>query len=253
MRSAAESYATAMFTSVPAGAPAGLMFAQSDPVSGIGAASTRTAVCEAAAPDPSPASRVSERNTATVATRRTACMVPLRGGHSSPDYLLFGNSALVRRPRPAARTIGARAAGTGNIVLNNEGRIARHSGGRRMPVAAEALRKLLQEFNARTSAKMSAIVSRSGVPVAWVLPDDAQVDNFATMAATLLGALEVMYATMKRDAPNRVTVVADGGILTVHGVTGKMFFVAMTEKQTAAFGKAVADALSKAKGLLGEA
>src|SRR5437667_11405966 len=106
-------------------------------------------------------------------------------------------------------------------VLNNEGRIARHSGGSRMPVAAEALRKLLQEFNARTSAKMSAIVTRSGVPVAWVLPDDAQVDNFATMAATLLGALEVMYATMKRNAPNRVTVVADGGILTVHGVTGK--------------------------------
>src|SRR2546429_6153204 len=30
---------------------------------------------------------------------------------------------------------------------------------------------------------MSAIVSRSGVPVAWVLPDEAQVDNFATMAA----------------------------------------------------------------------
>ena len=54
-----------------------------------------------------------------------------------------------------------------------------------MPVAVEALRKLLTDFNARTGAKMSAIVSRSGVPVAWVLPDDAQVDNFAMMAATL--------------------------------------------------------------------
>jgi len=104
-----------------------------------------------------------------------------------------------------------------------------------VPVAVEALRKLLTDFNSRTGAKMSAIVSRSGVPVAWVLPDDAQVDNFATMAATLLGALEVMY-----------------GILSVHGVSGKMFFVAMAEKQTAAFGKAVADALGKAKGLLGE-
>ncbi len=122
-----------------------------------------------------------------------------------------------------------------------------------MPVAVEALRKLLEDFNAHTSAKMSAIVSRSGVPVAWVLPDDAQVDNFATMAATLLGALEVIYATMKRDAPNRITVVSDGGILTVHGVTGKMFFVAMADKQTPSFGKAVADTLSKAKGLLGEA
>jgi predicted regulator of Ras-like GTPase activity (Roadblock/LC7/MglB family) len=121
-----------------------------------------------------------------------------------------------------------------------------------MPVAAEALRKLLQDFNTRTDATMSAIVSRSGVPVAWVLPDDAQVDNFATMAATLLGALEVIYATMKVDAPSRITVVSDGGVLTVHGVTGKMFFVAMTDKETAAFSKAVADALSKAKTLLGE-
>src|SRR2546427_1558449 len=135
--------------------------------------------------------------------------------------------------------------------LNNEGRIAairRES----LTVAVEALRKLLHEFNARTNARMSAIVSRSGVPVAWVLPDDAQVDNFATMAATLLGALEVMYGTMKMEAPNRITVASDSGILSVHGVTGKMFFVAMAEKQTAAFGKAVAEALGKVKGLLGE-
>jgi len=121
-----------------------------------------------------------------------------------------------------------------------------------VPVAVEALRKLLTDFNSRTGAKMSAIVSRSGVPVAWVLPDDTQVDNFATMAATLLGALEVMYGAMKMDAPNRISVASDSGILSVHGVSGKMFFVAMAEKQTAAFGKAVEEALGKAKGLLGE-
>src|SRR2546430_12170000 len=73
---------------------------------------------------------------------------------------------------------------------------------------------------------MSAIVSRSGVPVAWVLPDEAQVDNFATMAATLLGALEVIYATMKAATPTHVTVESEGGILSVREVTGKMFFVA---------------------------
>ena len=120
-------------------------------------------------------------------------------------------------------------------------------------MAVEALRKLLQDFNVRTSAKMSAVVSRSGVPVAWVLPDDAQVDNFATMAATLLGALEVMYTTMKARAPSQVTVESDGGVLTVRGVTGKMFFVAMTDKRSPTFGKAVDEAISKARGLLGEA
>ena len=120
-----------------------------------------------------------------------------------------------------------------------------------MPVAVEGLRKLLQDFNARTGARMSAIVSRSGVPVAWVLPDEAQVDNFATMAATLLGALEVMYATMKADAPNRVTVESEGGILSVRGVSGKMFFVAMSDERSATFSESLDEALSKAKGLLG--
>ncbi len=121
-----------------------------------------------------------------------------------------------------------------------------------MPVAVEALRKLLRDFNARTSARMSAIVSRSGVPVAWVLPDDAQVDNFATMAATLLGALEVIYSTMKAPTPSRITVASEGGVLTVREVTGKMFFVAMAEKGSASYGKAIDETLAKAKGLLGE-
>ena len=120
-----------------------------------------------------------------------------------------------------------------------------------MPVAVEALRKLLRDFNARTGAKMSAIVSRSGVPVAWVLPDDAQVDNFATMAATLLGALEVIYATMKASAPTYVTVESEGGILSVREVTGKMFFVGMAEKRSPTLVRSVDDLITKAKGLLG--
>src|SRR5881396_3290950 len=134
--------------------------------------------------------------------------------------------------------------------LNNEGCIARRFGGIRLPVAVEALRKLLTDFNARTGARMSAIVSRSGVPVAWVLPDDAQVDNFATMAATLLGALEVIYATMKANAPTHVTVESEGGILSVREVTGKMFFVGMAEKRSPALVRAIDDVITKSKALL---
>jgi len=122
-----------------------------------------------------------------------------------------------------------------------------------VPVAVEALRNLLQDFNSRTGARMSAIVSRSGVPIAWVLPDEAQVDNFATMAATLLGALEVIYGTMKAAAPSHVTVESEGGILTVRGLSGKMFFVAMADKRSPTFAKSLDEALTKAKGLLLEA
>jgi len=112
---------------------------------------------------------------------------------------------------------------------------------------------MLREFNGRTGARMSAVVSRSGVPVASSMPEDVQVDNFATMAATLLGALEVIYSTLDVDAPNNVTVEAEGGILTVREVTGKMFFVALAEERTAADAKAIDEAIAKAKGLLGEA
>src|SRR5207245_11647952 len=101
MRSAAESYTIAMFTIVPEGPPLGLMFVQSDPVSGMGAASTWIAGCGAADPDPSPASRVRERNTATVATRRTARIVPLRGGHRLPLICYLG-PALVKRLGPCS-------------------------------------------------------------------------------------------------------------------------------------------------------
>lgn len=121
-----------------------------------------------------------------------------------------------------------------------------------MSVAVEALRKLLQDFNARSGARMSAIVSRSGVAVAWALPQDVQVDNFATMAATLLGALEVIYSTMKAEAPSRVTVETDGGVLTVREVTGRVFFVSVADKKAGVAAKAIDDTVAKAKGLLGE-
>src|SRR5437867_8756404 len=97
---------------------------------------------------------------------------------------------------------------------------------------------------------MSAIVSRSGVPVAWVLPDEAQVDNFATMAATLLGALEVIYATMKAATPTHVTVESEGGILSVREVTGIMFFVAIATRLSPHVVKSIAALVLRAKGFL---
>ena len=99
---------------------------------------------------------------------------------------------------------------------------------------------------------MSAIVSRSGVPVAWALPADVQVDNFATMAATLLGALEVIYSTMKASAPTHIAVESESGVLIVREITGKMFFVSLADKNSAPLSKAVETTLTKARDLLGE-
>lgn len=119
-----------------------------------------------------------------------------------------------------------------------------------MPIAAEELRVLLKGFNARTGTRASAIVTRSGVPIAWALPEDVQVDNFATMAATLLGALEVIYSTMKEPTPEKAVVKTEGGTLAVRTVTSRMFFVALSEGKASDMEAALDETATRARGFL---
>ena len=165
-------------------------------------------------------------------------------------FVPLGRGPFLEGIPPLLMAIGPASITSREQQLNKEGHIGRAIGRDPVPVAVEGLRKLLQDFNTRSGAKMSAIVSRSGVPVAWVLPDETQVDNFATMAATLLGALEVIYATMKAATPTHVTVESEGGILSVREVTGKMFFVAMATRRSPQMVKSIEELLVKAKGLL---
>lgn len=120
-----------------------------------------------------------------------------------------------------------------------------------MPVEAGELRRLLQIFNDRSGALGSAVITRSGVPLAWSLPEGAQVDNFGTMAATLLGALEVIYAGMKRDSPDEVVVSSSSGVLVARAITPKAFLVALAERDAAEFRKGLADLATRAKVHLG--
>ena len=99
---------------------------------------------------------------------------------------------------------------------------------------------------------MSAVVTRSGVPVASVLPDDVPVDNFATMAATLLGALEVIYSTLKGPSPEQVVVRTERGTLYVRAVTTKAFFVALMDGTAEDAQAHVDEAATRARALLGK-
>jgi predicted regulator of Ras-like GTPase activity (Roadblock/LC7/MglB family) len=99
---------------------------------------------------------------------------------------------------------------------------------------------------------MSAVVTRSGVPVASVLPDEVPADNFATMAATLLGALEVIYSTVKGPSPQQVMVQTENGNLVLRVVTSKVFFVAMTDGNAADVQKHVEETATRARALLGK-
>ena len=96
-----------------------------------------------------------------------------------------------------------------------------------MASAVGELKRILAEFNSRYSASMSAVVSRSGVPIAWVTPQGTPLENFAALSATLLGASEVIYSSANKPPPNRVVVESNDGVLMVASLGQKAFVVAM--------------------------
>lgn len=114
-----------------------------------------------------------------------------------------------------------------------------------------AMRKLLDELRAEAGATACAIVSRSGVPLAHILPEEAHVDNFATMAATLVGAVDVILEGLHRDTPRRVVIEADGNVLVLHAITEGAFVVALVPSYTPKVGDALAAVAKRAKTLLG--
>ena len=134
--------------------------------------------------------------------------------------------------------------------INNARCIGAFSEGVALPIAVDELRVLLKGFNARTGARVSAVVTRSGVPIAWAIPDEAQVDNFATMAATLLGALEVIYSSMKEPTPEKAFVETDGGTLAVRTITSRMFLVALSKGKSSDLAAAVDETATRARGFL---
>ena len=102
-----------------------------------------------------------------------------------------------------------------------------------MSSAFSEIKRILMEFNARYDAKMSAVISRSGVPIAWSAHDDAlPVEDFATLAATLLGASEAIYTGLNQTPPKRVIIESDDGMLMAAGIGAKAFVIALTPART---------------------
>ncbi|HEY5539357.1 MAG TPA: roadblock/LC7 domain-containing protein [Thermoplasmata archaeon] len=96
-----------------------------------------------------------------------------------------------------------------------------------MNVSEQDLKRILRDFNARYHALFSAVVSRSGVPIAWELPPDVNVENVAMLSATILGASEVIYSGMKATRPLRVLVESETSTLIAAGIGERSLLVAM--------------------------
>ena len=96
-----------------------------------------------------------------------------------------------------------------------------------MPAAAAELKRLLGEFNARHGADLSMVVSRTGVPIAHEGPQDLNADTFASLAATLMNAAEVLYTGLGRTPPGRIVVESSNGTLVATGLGSKAMLVAL--------------------------
>ena len=100
-----------------------------------------------------------------------------------------------------------------------------------MPAAASELKRLLVAFNGRHGADLSMIVSRVGVPLAHEGLTDLNPETFASLAATLMNAAEVLYTGLGRAPPGRIDVESADGTLVATGLGPKAMLVALGRKR----------------------
>ncbi|MEM3341786.1 MAG: roadblock/LC7 domain-containing protein [Thermoplasmata archaeon] len=81
-----------------------------------------------------------------------------------------------------------------------------------MAAKMEIVRKCLENI-VSAGAEGVALVSRSGIPVDSILPEDATSETFAAMCATVFGAAEVACSEVKLEMPEEISITGAGFVL----------------------------------------
>jgi predicted regulator of Ras-like GTPase activity (Roadblock/LC7/MglB family) len=117
---------------------------------------------------------------------------------------------------------------------------------------AGQLQTELDRLSTEHGIEISALVSRSGVPIVWHFPDDTQIETFATLSATIIGASEVVYTGLGKNIPNKVTIESqNGGLFIALGLDRKTIFVAMSSNSNyAAMSEVMLEAGNRIKGVM---
>lgn len=79
--------------------------------------------------------------------------------------------------------------------------------GLRMPAVLDTVSTILDRFLSSTGARGAAVVSRDGLPMVSVMPASVNLESFAAMSATMLGAADTAAAQVTDESANRL--VAD--------------------------------------------
>ena len=112
------------------------------------------------------------------------------------------------------------------------------------------LEKALKKLEKSCGAEISAIVSRSGRPIAWNIPDEAIVESFSTLSATIMGASEVIYRGLNREIPKKIIIESGGGTSIIIGISPKMLLVALSTTRDKSFFTGIDEAVENIKNLL---
>ncbi|MEW5937599.1 MAG: roadblock/LC7 domain-containing protein [Candidatus Thermoplasmatota archaeon] len=113
------------------------------------------------------------------------------------------------------------------------------------------IKEELKRLSANHRIDVSAIVSRSGVPIAWNVPDEGMVETFATLSATIVGAAEVVYTSMGRTPPRRIIIDAEGGVFVAAPIGSKALLVGLSsQKDRTALASGIDRAVEAVRGVL---
>src|SRR5512137_2415034 len=73
--------------------------------------------------------------------------------------------------------------------------------------------------------EICAVVSRSGVPIAWNMDGETHLDAFASLSATIIGATEIVYADLGRQVPRHIVIESADGTFVAAPLGQKTFLV----------------------------
>ena len=94
-------------------------------------------------------------------------------------------------------------------------------------VAPEELERVLRDFNFTYGTQVAAFVTGTGVPIAIQSTVEVGEEHFATMAATFVGSMDVLYRGVGLAPPERITAETANGMLTVLRLERNTFFLAL--------------------------
>ncbi len=85
----------------------------------------------------------------------------------------------------------------------------------------------MRDFNFTYGTQVAAFVTGTGVPIALQATVEVGEEHFATMAATFVGSMDVLYRGVGLAPPERITAETANGMLTVLRLERNAFFLAL--------------------------